>query len=390
MRRHLFAAIAALMVAAAAWFAYYQSGRLRVVARPEGTLAGPPVGRDGAVAWIERTGDEDRVVFAPRWRSPRILLSARGIMGVALDGDKALVTRGEGQDAELIAVDLRGGSQRQLAGVKGQAYQVKVGDGVVAWLEERAAAIPAAAFVAAAGPVTVIKTAPEKGGVASLVTVLPEDAAAADMKMAGPGRTQLLGVSGGRVYWLEKQGRDEGGATLVRSAPTTGGKTEAVVAEPGLQQAVLLRDERRASGAPPSGWLVWTSDSLESAISRESRAIKRLSLPGGKPQVVADWLRRNILLMGSGSRSYVQDTELLWRLGTERGQQGVIYRGPGAIQTATVIGDQQYLVLREVSQSRRAKKAPAGSKRGGPPVSRTVIARRPVTWWGRVRGLVGG
>jgi len=66
----------------------------------------------------------------------------------------------------------------------------------------------------------------------------------------------------------------------------------------------------------------------------------------------------------------VQDTELLWRLGSQRGEQRVLYSGPGNVRTAAVIGDEEYMVQQEGKRS--------------------AIAERPLTWWARVRHLLRG
>jgi hypothetical protein len=72
--------------------------------------------------------------------------------------------------------------------------------------------------------------------------------------------------------------------------------------------------------------------------------------------------------MGSGRTAYVQDGELLWRLGSARGEQEVICERPGGVQDSAVIGDEEYLVLRERKQ--------------------LAVAERPLTWWARVRHLL--
>jgi hypothetical protein len=358
------AVIVLLIMTGLVWLAHRESGRPRVLARAEGQVTAP-TGQAGAVAWIEKGGSGgDRVMIARRWRGTKQATSGGEITGVALSGRQVLVARWEeGKGGELTAVDLGGGKQRAIAVVKGRTEQIAAADGVVAWLEERPAAIPAAPFVTAAGAVTVVRSVPEQTGQPSIVAVLEVD------PLAGrTARADLLGVSGGRIYWLEHHGRGEAATSVIRRGQSTGGAAVTVVSEAGIQEAVLL-----------DGSLAWTCDSPESASSSYARAVKSLSLPEGtstpslpdaRGRVIGDWLRRDIQLFGSGRTAYVQDTELLWRLGSQRGEQRVLYSGPGNVRTAAVIGDEEYMVQQEGKRS--------------------AIAERPLTWWARVRHLLRG
>jgi hypothetical protein len=309
------------------------------------------------VAWIEAGGRGERVVLYRRWRRPRVLLSASGLMGVAIDGAKAFVTQREGEGkGSLVAVDIPGGARRAVADVRGEAKQVAAGEGLVAWLERRPAMIAGVPFLTAAGPVTLIRAAAQEavlqeavlqeavlreGGGASVVSVISagEDPVAAD----------LLGVAGGRVYWSECVGPLAGPTTHVRrGAP--GGKAETVASEAGRQAALLLPEE--------------------ADVSRQFRSLKERALEGEETKVIADWLSRETAPLGWGKARYGQGSEYLWRLGGGRGDQRVVYARVPPHQTARVIGDEEYLVLRE---------------RGA-----AVVAKRPLSLWARVRVLVGG
>ncbi len=334
MRRNLTLAALLVVVAGLVWLASRESVRPRVLARASGSVS-TPVGSAGNVAWIEQGKDARQVFIASRWRKPRVLPSA----------------------SKLLAIDLRSGRRKELAQTRGEIAQVTVGDGVTALVEERPAAVPAAPFIAAAGPVTVIRAMSGKSPSPVVVAALTVDAMSVPAAAARERRVELLGPSHGRIWWVERRGRDASQTTSVRSAPVAGGEVNEAIAEPGAQQAILLGDA-----------VLLTSFSPESAMTRDTQAIRRLPLAGGKPQVVADWLRRSITLMGSGRTAYVQDGELLWRLASARGGQQVIYERPGGIQDSAVIGDEEYLVLRERKQ--------------------LAITERPLTWWARVRHLL--
>ena len=361
MRRRLLVGIAVILLGGLAGLGYVRSGRPRVVARQEGTVVAGPVGRPGMVAWIEAGAKGERVMVYRRWRRPRALLSASGLMGVAIDGAKAFVTQREGEGkGSLVAVDIPGGARRAVADVRGEARQVAAGEGLVAWLERRPAMIAGVPFLTAAGPVTLIRAAAQEAvlqeavlqesGGASVVSVISagEDPVAAD----------LLGVVGGRVYWSECVGPLAGPTTHVRrGAP--GGKAETVASEAGRQAALLLPEA-----------VVWTADSQEADVSRQFRSLKERALEGEGTKVIADWLSPETAPLGWGKARYGQGSEYLWRLGGGRGDQRVVYARVPPHQTARVIGDEEYLVLRE---------------RGA-----AVVAKRPLSLWARVRMLVGG
>jgi len=356
MRRHLFAALLLLTLAGLTWLAYRESGRERIVARAKGSLLSPPVGDGRAVAWIETRPESARVMLAGRWARPRELLSAGGLAALAMDAGKLVVARQKKeQEVELIAIDISSGRRQALTSVRGHIRQIVMADGVVAWLEERPAALPGVPFVAAAGPTMLIRALPRQSGPASLVARLVIDAVLTSERIQAA--AWLLGMSDDRVFWLEHCGRDETEATVVRACPVTGGKAQTLALEPGTQQAVLLREA-----------VVWTADSQEAALPKSFSAVKRGPLIGGNPQVIADWLGRGALLMGSKGRAYVQDKGLLWSLGTRRWEQRTIHARSGDIVAAQAIGDDQYLILRD--------------SRGW------LLAKRPLTLWARIRNLL--
>ncbi len=356
MRRNLTLAALLVAVAGLVWLASRESVRPRVLAHASGSVSAP-VGSAGSVAWIEQGKDARQVFIATRWRKPRVLISDPGLTSVGIDGGRALVAIRGDSASKLLAIDLRSGRRQELAQTRGEIAQVSVGDGVTALVEERPAAVPAAPFIAAAGPVTVIRAMSGKSPSPVVVAALTVDAMSVPATAARERRVELLGPSHGRIWWVKRRGRDASQTTSVRSAPVAGGEVNEAIAEPGAQQAILLGEA-----------VLLTSFSPESAMTRDTQAIRRLPLAGGKPQVVADWLRRSITLMGSGRTAYVQDGELLWRLASTRGGQQVIYERPGGIQDSAVIGDEEYLVLQGRKQ--------------------LAVAERPLTSWARVRHLL--
>ncbi len=357
MRRNLVAALALLLLMALAWLAYVRSGRPRAVADVQGEVAGLPVGQSGAVAWLEADPGGDRVRLAGRGRRPRVLWSGSGLMGLALAGGKAFVTKREqGSEGQLLAVSLNDGQPQALATLKGEAAQVVVGDGLVAWLEERPAALPGVPFIAAAAPVTAIRSISETGGPISFVAAMPLDAPTTQQGARRP-LADLLGIAGRQVYWLQREGGGpEQSASLRYCAP--GSRPQTLAVETGAQQAVLLQDA-----------VAWTSFSQEAADPRQYLAVKRQPLGGGPTQVIGDWLGPEAELLGSGRRLYAQDKEVLWHLGKRRGEQRVIYSRPPGTMGTRVIGEDQYLVLR-IGKT-------------------TTVAKRPLTAWARARQLLG-
>ena len=357
MRRHLIAATILVCAAGLAWLGYVRSGRPRVLSRPEGEVVVPPAGRPGAVVWVEDAPSGPRLMLSRRWGSPRALLSA-SITGAVVEGGKALVAQQDGAQGRIASVDLSTGNLKALVSVKGRAQQLAAAGGTVAWLEERDASIPAAPFVVAAGPVTVIRSMEQEPGPVSLVAVLTPDPAPLVTRAPRSGAAQMLGISGSRVYWLERQGR-EVQTTVLRSCPVTGGQPQTIASEFGSQQAVLLSDA-----------VLWTSYSQEAQSNEGARSVKRLPLGGGEPQVIADWLGRDTVLLGSGTRAYAQEKGVLWSLGDRRGEQRVLYTRPGLVGAAHAVGDDEYLVLLE------------GKK--------LAIAERPLSWWARIRHVLRG
>lgn len=373
MRRNIISAVAFLAAIGLAWLAYRESGRARVVAEPSGagTQLMLPTGQAGAVAWIESAISSsggagegtDRVMLARRWRRPRQIASGSEITAVAVDGSRVLVAgRQPGQGAALTSIDIGSNKQEALAVLKGRAEKVVSAAGVAAWMERREAAVPAAPFVVAAAPVTVIRLVAENaGGHVTVAAVLDTDPTLGEVA-----RPDLLGIAHGRVYWLEHRGHGEGLVTVIRSANAGGGAPQTVVSERDVQEAVLLDDS-----------LVWTCASVETS-GGGSRAVKLMALAASKsntqhaekPRQIADWLSGDMQLLGSGGAAYAQDKEVLWRLGDERGEQRVLYTRPGTVSSAVVIGDDEYVLLLDGKQR--------------------VIAERPLTWWARVRHLFRG
>lgn len=360
MRRNLLAALGLVVLAGLACLAYLQSGKPRLVARAQGpisALAGEP---GLGVAWLEATPSGDRLMLARRWRTPRLLLAGRGLTALALAEGRAFVAQRESAGGgHLLRLLPHIRKPDTLATLKGEVPQMVAGDGQIAWLEERPAALPAVPFVAAAGPVTVIRSVPQQSGAISIVEVLPAESAPTPRSSAAEGRVRLLGIAGQRVYWLEHRHKLLDTETCLISCPAAGGPATLVASEPGFQQALLLRDA-----------LVWTAYSQEASPSESHRSIKRQPLTGGAPQVIADWLAKDAVPIGDADRVYTQDPELLWRLEARRGEQRVLYSRAYGAFSAHAIGDDEYLVIGERKS--------------------WSITERPLTYWARLRHLLSG
>lgn len=330
---------------------------MRVVAEVKGEILALPVGGGRWVAWLEGEKGEARLMVARRYGGrPVAVLSAAELSGLAMSGETAYLTRKTGaerrQVAELVRVRLPERKPMVIAAVPRLASQIAAGDGWVCWREDHEADLPGVPFAVAGAPMTVIRAVLESGGE-------PEAVAAVTGVTAGPrsGGLDLLGVAAKGLYWVQRTGLGSAAATAVRRADLPAGKTGIVVMEPGWRPVALGR-----------GALFWTVPSLEAAAPDQFAAVKQARLDGPGAKVIADWLGSGARLMVTSAGVYAQDRELLWDLGGSRGEQRVVARGLGWVSSATMVGDEQYLVME--------------SKAG------TQIAGRPVTWGARLRSLL--
>jgi hypothetical protein len=356
MRRHLPAAAVLLVVVGLGYLAAVRSARPRVIARVDGRVLSPPSGEGQWVGWLEGDAQKGRLVAARRRGGrARIAFSSAGLSGLALVGDSAFVsktTKGEGGATEisLLRVDLADGTSAELVALGRSADQIVAGDGWLCWHEYWEAGLPGVDFVVAAAPLNVVRACPEAGGSVSTLAVLRAD----PLQVAD--RPKLVGIRDGRAYWLER--RLAGGLenTVIRRAAVAGGEPE-----------TLLRERGRRTAALSSQALLWTAPSLEAAEPAGFAAVKRMGLDGGEPRVIGDWLEPGTTVLASDANAYAQGREWLWRLGMSREGQRPLHEAPRGLVTAAILGDQEYFVIRSA---------------GG-----LAIARRPLTWWARVRGL---
>lgn len=333
-------------------------GRLRVVAAVKGAMVAPPAGEGRWVAWVEGDRGETRLMVLPRYRGrPAVALTAAALSGLAVEGDAAYLTRSAAREggrvrAELVRVRLPRGTPTVIAALNRRASQIAYGDGWLCWREDYEAGLPGVPFVAAAAPLTVVRARQESGGSVRVVAVV----SGAEVGPAS-GDLELLGVMGESAYWVERAPVAGVAATVVHRARLPGGKAETVVREEGWRTVALGKD-----------MLVWTAPSLEADRPDGVSAVKQDRLDGSGVKVIADWLGPSAAVMVTGAGIFAQDRYLLWKLGSERGQQRVIAQGPGWFSLSRIAGDEQYLIVE--------------SKAG------TQVARRPVTWWARVRSLL--
>ncbi len=286
----------------------------------------------------------------------RAVLAGAGLSGLVVVEDSAFVTQAEdagrgGSEVRLLRVDLRDGSSEEVAALTYGAAQMVWGDGWLCWREERGGALPGVEFVAAAAPVTVMQSRQEGREGIETLAVLPA-------RQAGAARqVELIGVAGGHLYWLEGEAALEGRMTVVRRAALPKGEAEVLVREEGRRRAVLTADR-----------LVWTAPSREAAETNLFAAVRVGGLDGSEARVVGDWLNVEGSLLTSEGKVYVQTREWLWLIGDERGEQRVLRKAPRGLVTATAVGDEEYAVVR---------------MGGG-----LAVARQPLTWWARVRGVL--
>mgnify|MGYP005836556403 CR=1 FL=1 len=337
-----------------AWLAYVRTGALRTVARGSRQHISRPVGDRRWVAWRQTDQGRQAIMLLRGRGRPRELLARARLSEPAASGWRLFVGEADG---ELLSVDARTGRVEAISRTRGETDHMVVGDGHVWWLEHRAAALPGVPFVSAGAPVSVIRTAPITGGEARVVAVTPRELGRV-YERPGTGRPlELVGAAEGRLYWLERRQAGRVLRTeLRRGAP--GRAPEILAVEPGAHTAALI-----------DGTLAWTGPSDEAMIPTQYIAVRRMNLADGEVRTIADWLARETILLGSDKRLYAQQQDLLWRLGQRRGQQRIACRRTGPFQAAAVIGDREYLVAGLENNWR--------------------IVERPLTWWARVRRLVG-
>jgi hypothetical protein len=323
-------------------------GKPRVIARAGSTIAGAPAGEGATIAWIERDGESSHL-RVKRGRGAPVDVVSRGVVsGLAVQDGQiiASVADSPGGVATLRAMPIRG-EGKDVAALSAPAREILVGDGWICWAAGGEPRLPAAPFIAAAGPVVVVGAIPEKGGAPVAVT-----------GQLGSAQADLVGVAGGKVYWLERERRGGRLVTRVMGRAPQGSAPEVLAEEPGDRSAVLLRDR-----------LAWTAPSQESASPEAFVSVKVRPLAGGEAKVVADWLGSGARLLASGDHLYAQDSECLWRIGEARGTQQVIYDRSYGAGRAALIGGSEYLVADE---GRRA-----------------VLLARGVTWTAKLRHALG-
>ena len=206
--------------------------------------------------------------------------------------------------------------------------------------------------MAAAAPLTVLRGRPKSGGSVRVVAMV----SGAEVGPASGG-LELLGVMGDSAYWVQRIPVAGTAVTVVHRARLPGGRAETVAREEGWRTVALGKD-----------MLLWTASSLEADRPNGVSAVKQDRLDGSGVKVIADWLGPSAAVMVTRAGVFAQDSYLLWKLGSERGQQRVIARGPGWFALSRIAGDEQYLIV----------ESKAGAR----------VARRPVTWWARVRSLL--
>jgi len=340
-------------LAAVAGYRYAQAGRARHIADVGGEMAALPAGDGGWVAWLEREGEDTRLLSLRRGgRETRVVLESPGMSGLAVAGGEAFVTRrrdaGRGRGAaEFLRVDLESGAAREVAALPWPAEQVVFDNGFLLWREYRESPLSEVPFVVAAAPVHVIRTRREGSGEMATVAVI------AGGTKSRPGGVSLVGAAGGYGYWVERRREEGAGSTVIRRVALPQGRPETLVRERGLQEAVLVEEA-----------LLWTAPSLEAVDEHLYAAVKRLPFDSSEPEAVADWLEADGELLACDGLGYFRERRRLWVLGDARGEQRVHSLGPPTGVKARVVGDEEYVLMRTGSG--------------------LAVASRPLTWWARV------
>ncbi len=343
VKKHL-AYIIGLAAIGLAVLTVVRGARPHQVASVRGQLVASPEGSEQWVAWIDGKEGECRLVAARiHARTARVVLTAPALSGLVVSGQTAYLTRREGPESELLRVDLPSGKAERRATVSAPAAEIVVGEKWLCWREHRPAGLPGVPFVAAGVPLNVIRACPTEGGNPALVAPVTGEAA-------------LLGIAGGAVYWVERQGVNgsPSTSTVVRRAALPGGKPETVLVERGWRSVALADDA-----------LVWSAPSAEAAEPDQVCAIKRRPLDRAETVLIGDWIDPWATLLPSPRGLYVQDRYRLWQLGDRRRDQRALHEAPMGFSGGMVAGDEEYVVL---ASSGRQK-----------------LAVVPLTLWGKIR-----
>jgi hypothetical protein len=323
-------------------------GKPRVVARASSAVVAAPAGEGATIAWIERDGGSSHLRVKRGRGAPAEVLASETVSGLAVRGGRILTSLIEAPSGEAKLRSIgAGGDQKDIAVLSAPAGEIAAGDGWVCWAAGGEPRLPAAPFIAAAGPVVVVGAVPETGGAPVAVT-----------GQLGSAQANLVGLASGKVYWLERQRRGGRLVTRVMRRALQGGAPEVLAEEPGDRSAVLLK-----------GRVAWTAPSQESSSPASFVSVKVMPLSGGEAKVVADWLGSGARLLASGDRLYAQDRECLWRIGEARGTQQVVCDRSYGATRAALVGGSEYLV--------------ADQGRG------TVLLARGVTWTAKLLHALG-
>jgi hypothetical protein len=348
--------VAALIAAGLVCVRIAWSPRPRVLCAVGGSARSPLAISGQRIAWLEGDERESRLMVIPhRGGRARAVLVAPRVAGLALERDAAYVTRGAGaagMPPALLAVSLKTGAAKTVAGLPEEADQIVCSDRWLVWRRSRRPGLSGIPFVAAAAPVTVIRSAPAEGGPVRVIAVLRGETSFRKDDIA------LLGVAGDSIYWRQRSGPVANDQTLIRRAPCAGGKVATLVAEAGSRGASLAGDV-----------LVWTAPSLEAGNPGAFATVKRMALGRSGVEVIADWLDPGAMpMLTAGGRVYAQERGSLWRLGEKRAEQRRLFSGPSQLMSPVVSGDEEFMFIQRGQQM--------------------MVAKRPLTLWARVRSAV--
>jgi len=325
--------LAAAVLVGARW------GRLRPVAALHGEVFTRPVAQGRAVAWLERRTDGDYLLLWSGRGSPRELLSAPTLGGLAFFGDCLFTTRGDaGGTADLLSLDTHTGKQERLASLTAPASALAVDGDWICGLSSSDRGPSSIRFIVAAGGADQLWTVPRRGGRPTSLT---------QTRGGVEGRMRLLGTCSGYVYWALRNSRGVGATTLLRRR-LPDGAPEVLAREPGPQDAVLAGTQ-----------VAWTCYSREAATPSARRAVKAAALSGENPRVIADWLSPEVLLLSSEAGLYAYEWEALWRLGRARGEQWIVAYGSTQRRAPAVAAGVEYVLEQE-----KQEKVPRLSARG--------------------------
>ena len=352
--------IIVLLLAVLVVVGYFVGGRPSVVYSSPATILA--VHSDGEalllLARSDAKGTGGSLYALPLGSSRSQALYARDRLTEILPaGDRVLALESDGPSANLIAIPRRGATPFALATDLRRPAGLAADEESVYWTESVPAIAPHVWHVPALQPRILLRSCSltGRGGVRTLAA-----AEGSGNQLDG----EILGLHGGRLYWLQRFGKLHGdGWSAIRSAPAHGGIVTTHVLERG-PQAAMLRGEA----------LYWSGPSEDAGDPLQFRCVRHAALPHLSPHTLTDWLAWGGSFFWVGGQLYYAAYDGVWavpgRLGRPRQLEGAA-GGPlsaglgGSVYGVVTLKNGDHALLRRpvtlTARLRAAMRLPQGS-----------------------------